>query len=73
MREGSPESDPLVNVQFTTSSFCQIDGCVEVGRLADGRIAVRSSKDRRLPASVFTGDEWSAFVAGVRAGEFDYS
>lgn len=60
----------LEDVQFRTSSFCSVGGCVEVGQLADGGVAVRDSKDRRKPALVFTADEWSAFVAGVRAGEF---
>jgi hypothetical protein len=44
---------------------------VEVRLLPDGRIALRDSKDPQLPPHHFTPLEWSAFLAGVRAGEFD--
>ena len=39
--------------------------------LADGTIGLRDSKDTSKPPHVFTQREWHAFVAGVRAGEFD--
>jgi len=45
--------------------------CVEV-RPADGGIAVRDSKHPGGPQLSFTKSEWAAFVAGVRAGEFDH-
>lgn len=45
------------------------DNCVEVA-FVDGGVAVRDSKDRG-PVQVYTDAEWSAFVEGVRAGEFD--
>jgi hypothetical protein len=61
----------LSAVRFAISSFCSADGCVEVGRLADGQVAVRDSKDRGRPALIFTADEWTAFLKGARAGEFD--
>jgi hypothetical protein len=44
--------------------------CVEVAKLATGR-AVRDSKDPAGPALSFTSMAWSAFAAGVRAGQFD--
>lgn len=68
MPAGSQELDSPV--RFVKSSFSQIDGCVEVGRLADGQVAVRDSKDRSQPALIFTVTEWTAFIAGVKAGEF---
>ena len=46
-------------------------GCVEVAFLRGGRVAVRDTKDRTLAPHVYTPAEWDAFVAGVRAGEFD--
>jgi hypothetical protein len=58
--------------QFRTSSFSGGDNCVEVARFEDGSVAVRHS--RTVVAGdglVFTGDEWAAFVAGVKNGEFD--
>ena len=65
------EEVDLRAVPFVTSSFCSADGCVEVGRLANGQVAVRDSKDRSRPALIFTADEWTAFLEGARAGEFD--
>jgi hypothetical protein len=34
-------------------------------------VYVRDSKDPAGPALAFAAPGWSAFVAGVRAGEFD--
>lgn len=45
--------------------------CVEVAVLDGGRRAVRDSKDPAGPALIFTAAEWTAFVRGVRDGEFD--
>jgi Domain of unknown function (DUF397) len=45
--------------------------CVEVADLDGGARAVRDSKNPAGPALTFTAAEWSAFTAGVRAGEFD--
>jgi hypothetical protein len=44
--------------------------CVEVRESTDG-VNVRDTKDRNGPALGFTPDEWRAFVAGVKSGEFD--
>jgi hypothetical protein len=46
-------------------------GCVEVAFLRDGGVALRDTKDRSLAPHRYTAREWAAFVAGVRAGEFD--
>jgi hypothetical protein len=45
-------------------------GCVEIATL-ERVIGVRDSKDRQGPVLVFRSDEWDAFLAGVRDGEFD--
>lgn len=66
--EGRTASD---RIRFRRSSFCAVSGCVEVGRLPDGRIAVRDSKNPNQPALIFNGREWTDFLAGARAGEFD--
>ena len=34
---------------------------------------VRDTKDRAQQALTFTDEEWVAFVAGVKAGEFDFA
>jgi hypothetical protein len=44
--------------------------CVEITDAAE-RVWVRDSKDREGPVLEFTRNEWTAFLAGVRAGEFD--
>ena len=63
-------SSPMV--EFRISSFCNFGNCVEVGMASDGSVVVRDSKDADRRRSLeFTGDEWAAFVAGVKAGEFD--
>ncbi len=53
------------------SSFCNpcCSNCVEVRRSGDG-IEVRDSKDPGGGTLLFTQEEWVAFVAGVKAGEF---
>ncbi|MGW0482615.1 DUF397 domain-containing protein [Nonomuraea sp. NPDC003214] len=45
--------------------------CVEVATNLPGVIAVRDSKDRSGPVLTFTPSEWSAFIGGVKDGEFD--
>lgn len=56
---------------WSKSSYSGNEGtCVEVASLADGGRAVRDSKDPAGPALRFTAAEWSAFTAGVQAGEF---
>ncbi|GLY93007.1 DUF397 domain-containing protein [Actinoplanes sp. NBRC 103695] len=45
--------------------------CVEVARNLPGHVAVRDSKDPDGAALVFTHSEWTAFVGGVKDGEFD--
>ncbi|GAB2631466.1 DUF397 domain-containing protein [Nocardia goodfellowii] len=58
--------------KFAKSSFSDGAGdCVEVA-VFDGWVAVRDSKDLFSPVLWFTPSEWKAFIAGVRAGEFDF-
>ncbi|MEV0823779.1 DUF397 domain-containing protein [Nonomuraea rubra] len=57
------------------SSFSADGGgnCVEAGPLQDGsgRVAVRHSK-LKGNVIIYSKAEWQAFLAGVRAGEFDF-
>jgi len=57
--------------RFRKSSFSGGSGCVEVRLLPDGRIAERDSKQPGCTPKHFTPMAWKAFLAGVRAGEFD--
>lgn len=51
-----------------TSSFCSEGSCVGVAIGADEVRVVDTKTDGALS---FTAAEWAAFVAGVKAGEFD--
>lgn len=46
------------------------DNCVEVAFAGDA-VAVRDTKDRQAAMLLFTGEEWKAFIEGVKSGEFD--
>ena len=61
----------LSSARWIRSRACSSDGCVEVAHLADGSVAVRDSKNVRKAAHVFDREEWSAFITGVKSGEFD--
>ena len=54
------------------SARCSASSCVEVAETSDGGVAIRDSKAGDTSAVLlFSGDEWSAFVAGIKAGDFD--
>lgn len=62
--------DPAA-LAWRKSSFSGSAGtnCVEVA-VANGWVAVRDSKQPAGPVLVFTWAEWTAFVLGIRVGEF---
>ncbi len=64
----NPEFSPP---RWIRSRYCSTDGCVEVAHLPSGMIAIRDSKDVTKSPHVFDQQEWQAFVAGVRNGDFD--
>jgi hypothetical protein len=59
------------NAAWITSRACNNSACVQVAHLPGGMVALRDSKDTTKAAHIFDGDEWAAFVTGVKAGEFD--
>lgn len=68
------QSTPVAHpTNWRKSSFCDNSSgnCVEVGSNHLGARAVRDSKAASGDVLVFTEDEWTAFVKGVKAGEFD--
>jgi hypothetical protein len=58
---------------FRRSSFCEAGSCVEVSFSSGGDARLRDSKDPHGHSLSFTEKEWSAFLSGVRNGEFDGS
>ncbi|WP_436758134.1 DUF397 domain-containing protein [Streptosporangium sp. V21-05] len=68
----STHKNPAVEGEFVKSTLSDNSGnCVEVAFTRGGGRAVRDSKDPSGPMLRFTSGEWSAFVEGVRGGEFD--
>jgi len=61
----------LTELIYKTSQYCPSGNCVEVAVLPDGAVAVRDSKGRNKPPHMFTAEEWTAFIAGIKAGDFD--
>lgn len=56
---------------FKSSRSSGTKECVEAAHLSTGRVGVRDSKNPAGPALVFGADEWDAFLAGAKSGEFN--
>ncbi|MEV6985226.1 DUF397 domain-containing protein [Sphaerisporangium sp. NPDC051017] len=71
---GTPEELTRVAWHISTFSPNGAAECVEAGPLADdtGRVAVRHSHHPDREVILYTRGEWEAFIAGVKAGEFDF-
>jgi predicted secreted Zn-dependent protease len=52
------------------SRQCESGACVGVGRQGE-LVLIGNSSDPEAPVSRFTKQEWRAFVAGVKQGDFD--
>jgi hypothetical protein len=63
----------ITNVTWRKSSYSGGNGgnCVEVAQLPDDSRAIRDSKDPDGPVLAFMPDDWRAFTAAIKAGEFD--
>lgn len=59
------------HASWRKASGSYANGCVEVLFLDNGQVMVRDSKDPAGPVLTFTPAEWTAFLGGVRAAEFD--
>ena len=56
---------------WRTSGFCAAANCIQIARLHTGDIGFRDSKQADSPILPFSSAEFSAFVQGIKAGEFD--
>jgi hypothetical protein len=65
----------VTRAEWRKSSHSSGNGgqCVEVARNLPGVVAVRDSKNPEGPKLVFSPDQWRAFTAGMKAGEFGLS
>jgi hypothetical protein len=59
------------SVTWRKSTRCGTNTCVEVA-VVDNEYLVRDSKNPDTAPLSFTQEEWTAFVAGVNAGEFNF-
>jgi hypothetical protein len=60
-----------LSTDWRRSSFCASGACIEVAKVDQSYVLLRDSKDPDGPVLTFDQDEWDAFVAGIRAGEFN--
>jgi hypothetical protein len=62
-----------VDLRWRKSSYSGNGGgnCVEVASNLPGVVAVRDSKDREGPRLAVSDQTWSAFVRGIKSGQFD--
>jgi hypothetical protein len=52
------------------SKLCEGGACIAVGTLGES-ILIGRKEDREGSYATFTRNEWQAFVAGVKDGDFD--
>lgn len=65
-------AEELTNVQWRKSKRSgALGNCVEVAALGNGDVAMRNSRFPDGPALVYTPAEITAFLGGVKDGEFD--
>ena len=65
-------TNPVVsgNFDWRVSRLCEGGSCVGVARQGEF-VLIGSTSSPEIPVSRFTSQEWSAFVAGVKLGDFD--
>jgi hypothetical protein len=62
----------LSGARWRKSTFSMGSGdCVEIACLDTGKVAVRDSKDKAGPVLMSSSGQWQAFIASLKAGEFD--
>ena len=57
--------------EWVRSTFCADSACIEVA-LIGGQVALRDSKHPEQPCLHFPLAEWTAFIDGIQAADFDF-
>lgn len=67
-------AEDAASTTWIKSSLSTYNGtCVEIAQLRNNRVGMRDTKDHgRGPILAFSQREWSAFLAGAKAGEFNF-
>jgi hypothetical protein len=67
-------TEDSVCTTWIKSSFSTYNGtCVEIAQLSNNRVGMRDTKDHGSgPVLTFSQREWNAFLAGAKAGEFNF-
>jgi hypothetical protein len=65
--------EDALGLRWRKSSYSSNGGgnCVEVGTGLPGKVAIRDSKNPDGLVLGFGPEDWSAFIAGAKLGEFD--
>jgi predicted secreted Zn-dependent protease len=58
------------DLDWRISRMCESGACVAVARSGES-VFIGNSNDLSAPVSRFTVDEWRAFLAGVKLGDFE--
>jgi hypothetical protein len=69
MKKSTTSQNPFEAEGFKLSSFTHKCCCVAV-RIGD-MVEIRDTKNSNGPTISYNKDEWTAFIKGVKNGEFD--
>jgi predicted secreted Zn-dependent protease len=58
------------DLDWRISRACDSGACVGVARQGES-VLIKNTSDPEAPISLFSKEEWTAFLAGVKLGDFD--
>jgi hypothetical protein len=65
-------TSPVVSGDFDwrVAQLCESGACVGVARQGEF-VLIGNTSSPEAPVSRFTSEEWNAFIAGIKLGDFD--